>query len=54
MFFPKKAKRNDKYINVVFSGRLEYGKGLNKLLEIAKYIENIDGIRLIITTNKKI
>lgn len=50
IFKPMLRKENNE-INVLFCGRLEDNKGLDKLISLAKEIENYENINLIIATN---
>jgi glycosyltransferase involved in cell wall biosynthesis len=49
LFFPSNKKINK--TTVLFSGRLEKGKGLRCLAEFSEYIETINGIKLRIAAN---
>lgn len=45
-----KARDSDANITILFCGRLEYGKGVDKLLKLADHIEKLNGFHLIIAT----
>ena len=49
-FYPLEEKNPPVKYTVLFSGRLETMKGLNKLVELAKYIESIPDTQLLIAT----
>jgi glycosyltransferase involved in cell wall biosynthesis len=49
IFFPRKKETAG--ITVLFSGRLEKGKGLRCLITFSEYIETIEGFKLRIATN---
>ena len=51
IFFPLKKQKAQNDIKILFVGRLEFGKGLNKLLELAKVIENKNNLKLVIASN---
>ena len=53
IFFPFKDKEKNKELRLLFVGNIAYGKGLDRLLELAKYIETQDNVRLYIATSYK-
>lgn len=52
MFYPL-HKQEKEFVTILFSGRLEEGKGYKAILELAKYIEDKKGIRMKIATPTK-
>lgn len=50
-FCPDHKQHSENVIKILFAGRLEYGKGLNKLVELANKIEPMNDIRLLIAAN---
>lgn len=49
-FFPIN-RQEDGCCKILFAGRLEDGKGIQKVLELAMYIEKMDNYRMLIATN---
>lgn len=53
-FFPIRGEeRKDRRFTILFCGRLEAGKGLGRVLELAVYCETHDNARLLIATNSE-
>lgn len=50
-FVPVNMERTDKVIQILFVGRLEFGKGMNEVIELAEYLEDKSGIKLLIASN---
>ena len=50
IFYPLSRKKDDSYYTVLFCGRLDKNKGLDKLLELANLIENQKNFFLLIAT----
>lgn len=51
LFFPINKQSSSELTRILFVGRLEYRKGLNKLVQLAKYIEDKNNFKLIIAAN---
>lgn len=53
LFFPVKNSRETKIIKILFCGRLDYRKGIEKLVMLSNHIEQIENFELHIATVKK-
>lgn len=51
LFVPKQKQKEQDVRKILFVGRLEHGKGLSNLLELAKHIENRSDLKLVIAAN---
>ncbi|WP_286779271.1 MULTISPECIES: glycosyltransferase family 4 protein [Sphingobacterium] len=50
-FLPLNEKKGNTYINVLYCGRLDEGKGLQKLLELARLVEKTENFKFSIACN---
>lgn len=50
-FYPINKTNNEEKCILIFSGRLNYRKGADRILELANYIEKIDNVELLIACN---
>ena len=53
VFYPIEKNRFDNILSILYCGRLDYGKGVDKILDLAKNIEKTENFRLVIACNNQ-
>lgn len=51
VFYPMQNNRKDSNVNILYCGRLDYGKGVDEILELARKIELSNRYKLLIACN---